>query len=235
MAIESPLPIVSVEGVLKLLGFKPGGEWPSQLTYDFGNLELRALPCTNEYLRPAVLFSGIYRTPQSIRQISFEMPEKVESALQVQAWIAHGVGDGFKPGLPCTWFEEGCRSKDLLPWERHMRAYEDRPLVWVPRTWMRLAAEELRQAAEGSPEGQVCTVRFDGRTFEFDLGRRVIPLPAEGKRPWEHVFPIRLKRLSSLPRRWMMDPIPVDVWEEKIRFGRISFELTEQDQPFDPP
>jgi len=225
MVIESPLPIVSVEAVLKLLGFKPGGEWPRQLTYDFGNFELRALPCTNQYLRPAVLFSGIYTTTRSIRQVSFEMPDKVESAMQVQAWIAYGVGDSFTPRLPCAWFEEGLRAKGLLPWERHMRAYQDRPLVWVPRPWMRLAAEGLREAAEAAPERQVCTVGFDGRTLEFDLGSRVIPLPADGKRPWEHVFSIRLRRLAALPRRWMMDPVPIEVWEERIRFGNHVFEL----------
>lgn len=41
MAIASPLPIVSVEGVLQLPGFKPGGEWPGQLTYGFGLLWVR--------------------------------------------------------------------------------------------------------------------------------------------------------------------------------------------------
>lgn len=228
------MPIVSVEAVLRSLGFSPSGDWLGHLSYDFGNLVLEALPCTNEYLCPIVQFSGHHWTPSRFHEISFSMPEKVESALQVQAWIVYGIGEWFRPRTPCPWFEEGSRAKDLLPWERHLRAYMDRPLVWVPRPWMRLAADALREAADSAPERQVCTVGFDGRALEFDLGRRVIPLPAEGKRPWEHVFSIRLKRLSSLPRRWMMDPVPVEVWEEKIRFGRISFELTEQDQPFDP-
>lgn len=229
MSIAPPLPIVSVEAVLTSLGFRPSGDGLGHLVFDFGNLVLQALPCTNEYLRQVVLFTGIYRTINSLQEITFEIPEKVESAQQVKAWIAYGIGGKFKPRVPCPWYEEGMASQDVLPWEREMRAYKDRPLVWVPRAWMRLAAADLREAAEFAPRGQICTIAYDGRTLEFDLGRRVIPLPAVGMKPWEHSFKIRLRRLRALPNRWMTDPVPCEAWKERIRFGRLCFELGEDD------
>lgn len=230
MSIAAPLPIISVETVLANLGFKPSGDGLGHLVFDFGNLVLQALPCRDQYLRKVVHFGGIYRTPNSLQQIEFDIPEKVESAQQVMAWIAYGMGGKFKPRIPCPWYEEGLASQDVLPWGREMRAYEDRPLVWVPRAWMRLAAADLRQAAEAAPQGQVCTIDYDGRTLEFDLGRRVIPLPAVGMKPWEHSFQIRLRRLRFLPRRWMTDPVPCEVWKERIRFGRLRFDLDEDDE-----
>lgn len=225
MAFAAPLPIVSVTGVLATLGFKPTGS-PGHLLFDFGNLVLKALPCANQYCSPAVLFSGLYRDSRSLREISFEMPDKVESALQVQAWIAYGIGREFQPRWPCTWLLEGAAAQGLLPWEREMRAYRDRSMVLVPRRWMRLAAQDVRDAAEVSPEDKVCVIRFDGRMLTLDLGGRVIPIPAEGKRPWEQSFTIQLKRLSALPKRWMTDPVPVEVWKEAIRFGNFVFELS---------
>ena len=225
MAVEAPLPIVSVNGVLSALGFRKSGSL-GELVFDFGNLLLKALPCTNEYCAPAVLFSGLYQDSRSLRQISFEMPDRVESALQVQAWIAYGIGREFRPRNACPWLLEGAAAQELLPWEREMRAYNDRPLVFVCRRWMRLAAEDLRDAAKVAPERQVCMIDFDGRVLALDLGGRVVPVPADGKRPWEHSFTIQLKRLSALPKRWMMDPVPVEVWKERIRFGNMVFELT---------
>lgn len=230
MSIAAPLPIVSVTGVLATLGFKPSGDWLGHLDFDFGNVVLQALPCTNEYLQQVVHFSGLYRTQNSLHQISFEMPEKVESALQVKAWIAYGIGGRFRPGIPCPWYEEGLASQDVLPWEREMRAYKDRPLVWVRRAWMRLAAADLREAAEAAPEGQLCTIDYDGRILAFDIGRRLIPLPAEGKKPWEHSFQIRLRRLRALPKRWMTDPVPCEIWKERISFGRLRFGLGGDDK-----
>ena len=226
MAIAAPLPIVSVTGVLTSLGFTPSGNGLGHLVFDFGNLVLRALPCTNEYCAPVVLFSGLYQDSRSLRQISFEMPDRVESPLQVQAWVAYGIGREFRPRRASPWLVEGAMAQDVLPWEREMHAYKARPRVLVPRSWMRLAAQEIREAADIAPERQVCVIEFDGRVLIFDLGRRVIPLPAEGDRPWEHSFSPRLKRLSVLPRRWMRDPVPIDVWKERIRFGNLYLDLS---------
>ena len=226
MAIAAPLPIVSVTGVLASLGFKPSGSGLGHVVFDFGNLVLQALPCTNEYGASGVLFSGLYQESRSLREISFEMPDKVESALQVQAWIAYGIGRAFQPHSACPWLLEGSMAQEVLPWEREMHAYKNRPRVLVPRTWMRLAAQDIREAADLAPERQECVIEFDGRVLSFDLGGRVIPLPAEGDRPWEHSFALRLSRLSVLPRRWMMDPVPIEVWKERISFGSLNFDLS---------
>lgn len=226
MAIAAPLRIVSVPGVLATLGFKPSGNDLGHLLFDFGNLILQALPCTNEYGAPGVLFSGLYQNSRSLREISFEMPDRVESALQVQAWIAYGIGREFQPHRACPWLLEGVMAQELLPWEREMHAYRNRPMVLVPRKWMRLAAQDIREAADLAPEGQECVIEFDGRLLSFDLGGRVIPLLADGDRPWEHSFVLRLRRLSVLPRRWMMDPVPIEVWKERIRIGNLMFDLT---------
>ena len=56
MSIAAPLPIVSVETVLNSLGFRPSGDGLGHLVFDFGNLELEALPCVNLYLQKVVHF-----------------------------------------------------------------------------------------------------------------------------------------------------------------------------------
>lgn len=225
MPIHSPLPIIPVVGILKSMGFETSGDALGTLKFDFGNLVLVALPCANQFLRPAVMFSGHYSDQRIVAEISFEMPDKVESELQAKAWLAYGIGESFHPKRPCAWLQEGKLAQEFLPWEREMRAYKDRPFVWVPRDWIRLAAKELRHAAELAPERQLCGIKFDGRILTIDLGRRAIPLPAEGAKPWEHSFKMRVKQLAGLPRRWVRDPVPIGVWNDQIEFGSFVFDL----------
>lgn len=225
MPANCPLEIVSVASLLESLGFKKTGNPVGDFTIDFGNLVLSAVPCTDEYFRPVVAFSGVYRDARTLREIAFNIPDKVESAPQVKAWIACGIGEWFHPAMPFDWLEEGRQMRELLPWEREMRAYRDRPQISVQRAWFRLATKDLRDAAERCDETAVCRFMFDGRILTIEFDGRLIPLPASGNKPWEHQASIPLKRLTNMPRRWMTDPVCISLWQDQIFLGRYVFSL----------
>lgn len=229
MSISAPLPVVSVMSVLAELGFRPAHGWPGTLEFDFGGLVLTALPCQDQYLRPVVMFSALHQDARSLREINFDIPDRVESSLQVQAWIAYGIGDWFRPMRPCAWLEDGRQLQELLPWERHMRAYKDRPRALVERSWMRLAGKELRAAADEATPEHRCTLRCDGQILAFYFGERVVPLPSESGETWEYDVSIALTALRHLPMRWTREWIEVSVWQEQLRIGPMVVSLEPDD------
>src|ERR1700731_665037 len=76
---------------LHCLGFQPD---PTAIAYDspvmsfdFGNLKLRASCCRNLRAAEIVLFTGILKTPRSLGDVHFEMPQRIESIKKCAAWM----------------------------------------------------------------------------------------------------------------------------------------------------
>ena len=80
------------------------------LSFDFGNLALRASRCLNLSCVEVVLFTGVLSSPRSLGDVFFEMPRKVKSLKQCAAWIVwnldQNAGHGpYHPIRHVDWIE----------------------------------------------------------------------------------------------------------------------------------
>lgn len=229
MSIPGPAPIVPVMDVLRECGWVPDDDRPwsegPALKYSFGNFELCAGVFTNQYFRRVVMFSGLYRDLRSTADVSFDIPERVESREQVLAWIVYGLR-GVPLSITPAWIEEGRRFQHELPWAKHLSAYNARPMASVDRMWMKPLGKVLREAASSAAEDQHCLIDFDGQILRFELPAKTYRVQADGPEPWSHAVRVGLRDLAALPQRWMQDRISVSYWEERIMIGNRSLIAT---------
>lgn len=184
-----------------------------------GRLKLSASEVMSQYFKPIFLMAGVFHDARRIASIEFEMPLELDSLDQAKAWIAYGTD--LRPGdVAIPWLSEGHALRHLLPWERAQRRYQSRPNCSVPRPWMRLATAQLRTMALQAGPDEECEVIFDGVLLSFKAGTCLVPLSAQGKRPWPESYRIRLADLARLPKRLMDDPVGVDVWDGQLGIGR---------------
>ena len=111
---------VSTMDSLRCLGFQLDSrvisdDYPG-LTFDFGNVTLRASSCLNLRCVEVVLITGVLSSPDSLAGVFFEMPRKVKSLKQCAAWIVwnldHNADDRvFKPARHVAWVTYAERSK----------------------------------------------------------------------------------------------------------------------------
>lgn len=219
---------VAVNEVLIELGFRE--EWgviadrQPGYNYDFGDFILSAKELMSLYLQPEMSFSGLQIGSNSLRSIDFQMPLIAESREQICAWIAYGLGQGHLPKDCPDWLLEGYACKHVLPWERAAARYAGRPRCSVARAWMRLAAAKLRQLGEKAGPGDSCEVSFDGTVLKFHAAGVTVPLPADGE-AWPEVFQLELSHLAGVPKRFMQDPVFVDVFKGHVGIGRHQYPL----------
>jgi hypothetical protein len=114
------------------------------LSFDFGNLILRASSC-RKLLAGIVLFTGVSKTPRSLGQVHFEMPRRIESIKKCAAWIVWNLDQfsEFRENHHIAWVEEGRKNQRLLPWVMSMAKWGARPQCMVKRDWLRLALKTL--------------------------------------------------------------------------------------------
>lgn len=97
--------VIPTMDLLRCLGFEPDPTVISDgipgLSFNFGNLKLKASSCLNLRAAEIVLFGGVLSTSRTLAEVHFEMPRQARSLKQCAAWIvcnldkhAHG---GFKP------------------------------------------------------------------------------------------------------------------------------------------
>ncbi|MEO9090816.1 MAG: hypothetical protein ABI247_10855 [Rhodanobacter sp.] len=222
----SPLePLVSAMEVLHHLGWVPDTDNPCStgpaLKYSFGNLTISAGVFTNRFFQPVVILVGLFSDGRSIQDIAFEIPQQVESRLQMLAFVAYALR-GIRLAITPEWLEEGQRAQGELPWVRDAAAYRARPLADVTRDWMRVFGRELRSEAAAADESDHCRVAFDGEVLRFLLPRRTLPVAACGE-PWKIEVTLELSALVAMPKRWMSDPVAVAFWKGHLTIGNQQF------------
>jgi len=200
------------------------------LSFDFGNLTLRASSCLNFQCVGIVLFSGALQTPRTLAEVVFELPRRVKSIAQCAAWIVwnldqHADHRVFTPARPVGWVEEGRKSQRLLPWVMSMAEYSTRPQYIVKRGWLRLAPKTLAKYIAPLSDNAGIVFRLDGSLLSIRLNKKVIALPAEGS-PWAVCFRVGARTLRRLPRRLIREDIGVSIWESHITLGNHKYRGT---------
>lgn len=194
--------------------------------YDFGNLQLSAAQVMNWSFRPVFLFGGVAVDSNSISEIVFELPLEVESFEQGVAWIANGLGRGFRPRKPCPWLLQGWEWQDRLPWVRELKAYESRPQCTVEREWFKIAVKKLRELASSANESDLAVFRFDGEVLRINACGHLLVMPAQGN-AWSEEYSIKAQKLDFLPKRLTGSTIYLGVWEGCMSIGRRRWDLVQ--------
>jgi hypothetical protein len=200
------------------------------LSFDFGNLTLRASSCLNFQCVEIVLFSGALQTPRTLAEVVFELPRRVKSIAQCAAWIVWNLDQQadhrvFTPARPVGWVEEGRKSQRLLPWVMSMAEYRARSQCIVKRDWLRLALKTLAKYIAPLSDNDGIVFRFDGSVLSIRLNKKVIALPAEGS-PWAVCLRVEARTLRRLPRRLMRADKDVSIWESHIILGNHKYRGT---------
>jgi hypothetical protein len=218
---------VALQDVLAFVGFvaDPDTGDPPKWRIDFGGVEIKAVfACDPRAGGNVYCLIGYYITPRGAGFIEYNVPAGVATFELGLALIAYGLRN-VQTQLPKpAWFEEATALKHHLPWEQERAAYDARPLCLVKRDWFKLGARDLHDYAEDAPQGAEAVISFDGAVLAFDLGGRKIVLPAHGK-AWSNAYAVAVEELLAMPRRFMKDTVWVDVWEKRVRLGRLSLPI----------
>ena len=206
------------------LGFQPDPTVISDgypgLSFNFGNLTLRACSCLNLRYVEVVLCSGVLSTPGALGEIFFELPRRVKSRKQCAAWIVWNLdqasdGRQFQPGRFISWIEEGRQNQTLLPWVINSGAYNSRPSCTVQRDWMQLAINTLREHLSCLPDNVPVVFYFDGSVLSIRCEGQIIALAGQGL-PWAVRFSTKAGEFRRLPRRFKREHVELSIWESKL-------------------
>lgn len=213
------------------LGFwedhRPSSNSRPYMTFDFENLRLSASLVWNERLAEVVFFTGVIYGQNSLGEVSFEMPRRVESCEQCAAWIAWNLDEMaptrvFTPLKNPAWLLLGMQHQQALPWVRRLAAYQARQQCSVERSWLRQGLNALGKAITKADPESIISFGFDGSILIFSVGSMVIPLPGAGD-AWQQRFVIPIAELSRLPKRLMQETIGISVWDGTLHIGRNIF------------
>jgi hypothetical protein len=220
--------------MLPSLGFQPDSEVVfsdicPRLTLDFGNLKLSAAAVVSPHSGETVLFSGILATRDTVAEVQFELPRRVESLKQCAAWIVwnldqHSSGGTFNSARDVPWIHEARQNHRLLPWLLSQAEFDARPQCTVRRDWLRLGLKHLREQLDLLPDNTIVVFSFDGAVFSISSESKVIAAFLGEGLPWTVCFRVEAKTLRRQPRRFTREHIGVSVWESQIRFDSWSFE-----------
>lgn len=215
--------------VLVDIGFVPvTGRMAPCLCFDFGSFTVEAMQTINRHFADVVLLTGYVINKHVMAELIQEIPSHVESRRQGVAWltwaIEQSLGDFLddKRHPAPMWLKEGRQDRELLPWERQLKAYEQRPHCCVSRAWAKLAIRAIRDQLQNGGSASPLTFSFDGEALCVRCaGKFVGALPATGN-PWPTAFLVDQVTPDRLQQR-LARCVTVSVWENKLTMGRVTF------------
>lgn len=217
--------------VLKALGFQPDVRVISEirpgLAFDFGNFKLSAGAVTNLRYAEVVLFTGVLVTLNSVSEVLFEMPRRIESEEQCAAWLAWNLDQHadleFRPLRPADWLETGRSNRLLLPWIADLAAYEARPYCSVERDLARPILKKLKATLLTVPDVADVRFSFDGEVLKIRCGKDLIATAAKGE-AWANHYLLKAAQLKELPSRLLQPHIGFSVWKGHLAIAHWSYE-----------
>lgn len=220
---------VPIEEILIDIGFLPTEDG---LQFDFGNFKLKAIEGMNRSFFHGFHFFGFYTIARSAGTIRFHLPLKVESHNQCIAFMAYYLRNAEVANIP-IWLEEGMALKELLPWERELKAYNDNPKATIEHEWFRLIVRKMRLIASTSNNEDITTFSFDGTILKIVCNNQLLVSPAQG-RDWGKIAKVKTESLDFLPKRIEKRSVSIYIWKEKLyihnRFFLIFTSWTERNQ-----
>jgi hypothetical protein len=224
-------PTIPTMDALRCLGFQPDPSVISDgtpgLSFDFGNLKLKASCGLNLRVEEIVLFSGVLSSPRTLAEVHFELPQRVNSLKQCAAWIVWNLdkdADGaYKPARHVDWIEEGRQNRKVLPWYKSLAEYEVRPCCLVERKWLRLALNTLAEQVASVDDQATFIFGFDGSVLSICCDGKLIVLAGQGP-PWTVRFKPKAKALRCLPNRLMQERVGISLWKSSLRIGNWTYD-----------
>lgn len=216
--------------VLEQLGFTPTErlitEKQPSYFFDFGNLKLEAAQVTNFKFKSVFTLSGVQRSEDSMRVVDFEIPLELESYEHGVAWLWWGLNGGslaiahrtFDPDIEPTWYSDGERWQDRLPWIKRMIEHKARPQCVVERDWLKVVSKKLRTLAVDAHEARLVSCCFDGTFLEIVVDGKVWKIQGWGK-PWPGNVYVLHNDMVWATKRFMKPMVSLSVWEEKLTIG----------------
>lgn len=224
---------IETEQVLQRVGFeKNEGLYVYNLeTTDF-TLSLSAAEGLNRHFAEVFSVDGVFSSSRAISEVHVELPLVCESYQQGLAILAFGLKSARQPLLHAQvgWFEKGTESQNLHPYFRDRKAaderYAQRPHCLVGRDWFRVARKKLLDRFEDdSNVPAYLEVAFDGRLLTFQGHEFELSVPAKGD-PWMNTAKVSGHFLARFPKRFVHDPIIVDIWDNYLGIGGTRYHLT---------
>jgi hypothetical protein len=174
--------------------------------------------------RRMAFMQGTVQRPRSIALVEVTLPADVESHEEGLALLAHHLAPHWGNDPRPQWARDGERWADHLPWRRDQADYSGRPQAMVRRDRIRHDLKALSAlAGVAAPDALAC-FSFDGEILRICTTGLNIAVMAEGK-PWPAPAQVPLAPLRHLPKRITQDPLPLDLWDGKLRLGRFTLPI----------
>lgn len=201
----------------------------SGFSYDFGFFELRGIAVTNHRFEDVILFLGTIITPPSITYIEFEIPDHLETLEQCAALITWHLERSldrreFIHISRTRWVAIGRLNKLLVPHERTLAEYRDRPSCSAHPDWTKLALRTLAHQLEmeGIEDNEAVIIEFDGKILSFKSADIYIALAGSGD-PWKSSYYLPVSTLKKLPKR-MKSNGWVGIWKSTLTIAGHDYE-----------
>ena len=195
--------------------------------YRFRLLDLKALASINRHLQPVVGLRGILNTGRTLGLIEDDIPPDLGCAREAAAWISYALKSHRSRLEPLpAWFVEGELHWELIPFVRHMRAYQARPQCYIDRDYARALRRKLRTALSENPNETEMSFSFDGRVLSITLCSAVHEVIASGT-SWPSTYWVVVGHETGLPTRFTSPTVEVSVFDGFLHFGNIRLKVCE--------
>ena len=193
--------------------------------YKFTSLDLVASHVMNLYGRHIVSLRGVLYTGRTLAEVESQIPNDLESATEVAAWVSHALQSHRSDLEPLPdWFIEGERHWDLIPFVREARerdrAYKASPKCFIDRDYARPLRRNLVYEISWLAEESEMIFSFDGRVLSIEVCGRVYEVLATGD-SWPSSFGVVVSRESKLPARFMSSRVDVIILDGHLRIDGL--------------
>ncbi len=195
----------------------------------FANFDLVASPEIKFFGRYVIHLGGVHGTDRTLSFIEGEIPNDLESPLEVAAWVSYVLKSDRAELDPLPdWFIEGEQHWDLVfarmfpgEWERK-RAYGACPKCFINRDYARPLRRNLLEELSCLAGETGMTFSFDGRVLSISTNESVHEVVASGD-SWPSSYQVFVSPESKLPTRFQYRQVEVSVFEDYVSFDRIRF------------
>jgi len=211
---------VSMESVFRKIGFLPIGQ---VYKLDFENCKLSAFKGINQYFLDGYNLFGYYTLERTTGIIEFFIPLKVESYEQGLALLAYPLRNTKLENKP-SWLNEGLRLKEHLPWEKELKAFEEKPSLIVEREWFRVLIRKIKLLVTTATENDVTIFSYEGNVFRVVCNNEAFVINGTGD-DWQRTAIVKTQLLDFLPKRITNNYVNVYIWKDQLHIGNRTFKL----------
>lgn len=211
---------INLSEVLESVGFIEKNDY---YFYKLDELQVKARQVTDFGFYEVYYFSGAISREREYKELSFAIPEFVNSYEEGLALLSYYLKDN-KLQKKTSWISHGLLLEKHLPWYKEREDFKNRPKLTIQSGWIRSTFKQIREIAEKSNEKDVTIFSFDGKYLKIVCNEINFQFYAIGN-AWESDVKVYTKKLIFLPKRIPNYEISISFYKNSLNILYRSFEV----------